>query len=108
MPLVGTPTRVQVGLLLTGASALKYTRPSSEPVYTAPPPPTPMAEMVQLRAPLGDTPLHPVVRSGLIAFHLTSPTDAALALSVRYSRQVPRKSWLTLFLLRRNGGENSG
>jgi len=62
-------TRVQVGLSLNCASVLTCTRPSSEPVYTARPPPTPIAEIVQFRAPFGAAPVQPLVRSPLIAFH---------------------------------------
>jgi len=40
--------------------------------------------------------VHPLVRSGLIAFHVTAAAVAALALSVRYSRYVPKNSWLGL------------
>ena len=52
-------------------------------MYTAWPPPTPIAEIVQFRAPFGAVPVQPLVRSPLIAFHWTSLAAGVLALSVR-------------------------
>ena len=43
----------------------------------------PIAEIVQFRAPFGAVPVQPVVRSPLIAFHLTSLALGVLLLSVR-------------------------
>src|SRR3954462_5751468 len=87
LPLLST--RVQVGVSLTCASVLRRTRPSSVPAQTASPPPTPIADTTQPRAPLGAAPVQPVVRSPLIAVQRTCPAAGALALSVRYTRWVP-------------------
>src|SRR5205823_12213854 len=95
-PGLGWSRRVQVAVSVTMASGLKYTSPSSEPVYTPVPPPMPIAEMKQPRAPLGAAPGHPLVRSPLIALNCTSAALGALALSVRYRRYVAVKSWLVL------------
>ena len=56
------------------------------------PPPMPIAEIKQPRPPFGAAPVQPLVRSPLIGFQVTSDGEAALALSVRYRRYVPRKS----------------
>src|SRR3954451_24427615 len=95
--------RFRVGESFTFASVLRWTSPSSEPVYTASPPPIPIADRKHPRAPLGAVPVQPVVRSGLLGAPFTSPAAGALASSVRYRRYVPRNSWFGLRLFSTHG-----
>src|SRR3954451_5687006 len=91
-------SRTQVGLAEVRPSVAIHRRPSSVPAYTAVPPPTPIALTRHPRAPFGAVPVQPLVRSPLIGFHLTSPADGVRALSVRYTRYVPSRSWFGFIL----------
>ena len=82
------------------ASGLTQTSPSSVPAYAAVPPPTPIAEIAQVRAPFGAVPVQPVVRSRADRV----PTcGSRLRVVVRYTRYEPTKSWFVLFWFSTHG-----